>query len=609
LNLSFRSRLLTSFASAIALSVAVVSMLVWANTRRTLQREVEQRISALVAQFQRQFGLRSDDVAAQIAAVAASDQVQRIAVDASRPGADLSVYLHDARSIAAAQQLDFLELLTANGTIISSAQAPARFGYKDATFSPPSDAGGGAFLHTEALPEGSTLALEAERAVRLEEAASPQSSAGLYIIGGIRVGRDFLGSLVLPTGMRAMIAKEPASGSPVTAADFITSGTDISDPQKLEPLIDSVRQSGSEQVATVQWLSDTAAAETVYALPLFGAEHQRLAILLVGSARREIVRLQRRIGWIAVIIALLGVALGIAFAAVLAEQVARPLDRLAHAASDVASGNLKTQVSVTSDDEIGRLATTFNRMTRELHESRDRLIQAERVAAWRELARRLAHELKNPLFPLQLTIESLARAREQNVGNFDEILHESTETLAAELANLKAIIRRFSDFAKTPAPQLQPVDLNQAVTRAAKVFEAQLVAPGRAAVELRFDLDQSLRPVEVDSDLLHRAISNLILNALDAMAEGGVLTLRTGQENGRVRLEVSDSGTGITEEEVGRLFTPYYTTKRHGTGLGLAFVQSVVSDHGGKVSVRSSPGHGATFVIELPGKQRSGIPD
>jgi len=113
-------------------------------------------------------------------------------------------------------------------------------------------------------------------------------------------------------------------------------------------------------------------------------------------------------------------------------------------------------------------------------------------------------------------------------------------------------------------------------------------------------LDKHLEPIAADPELLHRALSNLVLNAMDAMPGGGKLTLRTRREDGKVILEVRDTGSGLTREECERIFTPYYTSKQHGTGLGLAIVQSVVSDHGGRISVQSEPGKGASFVIELP---------
>jgi nitrogen fixation/metabolism regulation signal transduction histidine kinase len=235
-------------------------------------------------------------------------------------------------------------------------------------------------------------------------------------------------------------------------------------------------------------------------------------------------------------------------------------------------------------------------MTHELVEQRERLVQAERVAAWRELARRLAHELKNPLFPLQITVENMQRARESHPEQFDEVFREGAATLLTELANLKQIIARFSDFARMPAPAMQQVHLNRLAADTLKLFEAQFA---QARIRLATDFDSAVPATLVDPEQMTRALRNLVLNAIDAMPEGGTLTVRTKAIANGVRLEVSDTGHGLTPEECERLFTPYYTTKTHGTGLGLAIVQSVVSDHGGRISVESAPGKGSTFRIEL----------
>jgi nitrogen fixation/metabolism regulation signal transduction histidine kinase len=236
-------------------------------------------------------------------------------------------------------------------------------------------------------------------------------------------------------------------------------------------------------------------------------------------------------------------------------------------------------------------------MTHELVEQRERLVQTERVAAWRELARRLAHELKNPLFPLQITVENMQRARERYPEQFDDVFREGTNTLLAELANLKHIIGRFSDFAKMPAPAMQPVQLNDLIADTIRLFEAQFA---QAKITPKLELDPRLPPVAADPEQLARALRNLILNAIDAMPEGGTLTARSiALEGARARLEIQDTGQGLTPEECARLFTPYYTTKTHGTGLGLAIVQSVVSDHNGRISVESEPDKGATFRIDL----------
>jgi len=286
-----------------------------------------------------------------------------------------------------------------------------------------------------------------------------------------------------------------------------------------------------------------------------------------------------------------------------AARITRPVVSLADAARRVAAGDLGAKVEVESGDELGQLAAAFNRMTEDLVQQKDRTVQAERVAAWRELARRLAHELKNPLFPLQVTVENLMRAKQKSPEMFEEVFQEGTATLLAEIDNLKTIVGRFSEFSKMPQPQRQPTQANDLARSVLQVFHAQLQEKNRIAVQT--DLAEKLPEISADPDLLRRALQNLVLNAIDAMPEGGQLTIRTATLGDRIELAVSDTGSGLTPEECGRLFTPYYTTKQHGTGLGLAIVQSVVSDHGGKISVESTKEKGTTFRIELPCEARA----
>lgn len=362
--------------------------------------------------------------------------------------------------------------------------------------------------------------------------------------------------------------------------------------------------------AIVAWSPDRAEDEVFHAIPLFGAgaanDRPLLAILLIGNSRKTYVELKRHIRSVALLVGSGGIVLAILLSSWAAARVTRPVEQLAHAAQEVAAGNWNVRVDVSGSDELGQLADSFNRMTAELLAQKERLMQAERVAAWRELARRLAHELKNPLFPLQLTMENLVRSRHQSPEQFDEVFRESSRTLLAEIANLKGIIGRFSEFSKMPQPHLQPVGLNEVIRGVVQLFQAQLQAPGRATIVCELQLDPKLKPVPADAELLHRAISNLVLNAMDAMPQGGTLTLRTRPEPGKVLIEVADTGAGMTAEERNRIFSPYYTSKAQGTGLGLAIVQSIVSDHGGRVAVQSEPGLGTTFVIELPDAIRGG---
>jgi signal transduction histidine kinase len=233
----------------------------------------------------------------------------------------------------------------------------------------------------------------------------------------------------------------------------------------------------------------------------------------------------------------------------------------------------------------------------ELEDSRERVLQAERVAAWREMARRLAHELKNPIFPIQLSIETLRRVADDDPSGrrLAEAFRESSVTILDELRALRKIVDEFSQFARMPAPRPAPVGVNDVVEQALALYR-----PRAAGVDLRTELAEGLPPVVADRDLLARALGNLIGNALDALGGAGRLTLRTGAAGGEVRVDVADTGPGLAAEQRTRLFTPYYTTKRGGTGLGLAIVQGIVSDHGGRVEVESAPGAGTTFTIFLP---------
>jgi two-component system nitrogen regulation sensor histidine kinase NtrY len=596
----FRRKLLAVFALTVFLSVAAVALLVSAVTRRAFDRSEDERTAALVTQFRREFNRRGEDVARRLEAIAASEAASRMAIALNRAPADSGPYFELAKATAENSQLDFLEFVESDGTIISSAQWPAKFGYPESAIgSFPAAADQEAFLKQEELQDGTALGLFALRATRVGEHP-------VYVIGGRRLDKTFLAGLDMPVGMRALLYQNRGERfAAELLVDPSVSPTENTRPaEKLEPLVDAVRQSKQEMTGSVQWSGDRAEDEVFHAIPLEGAEAGKdrplLAILLIGNSRRTYVELLRHIRSAALIVGGGGILLAILLSSWAAARVTRPVEQLAHAAREVAAGNWNVRVDAAGEDELAQLAGSFNRMTAELLGQKERLVQAERVAAWRELARRLGHELKNPLFPLQLTVENLLRARQQNPEQFEEVFRESSQTLLAEIANLKGIIERFSEFSKMPQPQLQRVQVNEVIRGVVQLFQAQLEAPGHAKIGCELQLDPQLEPVAADAELLHRAISNLMLNAMDAMPQGGELTLRTRDEGGKVLIEVADTGSGLTPEECERIFTPYYTSKQHGTGLGLAIVQSVVSDHGGRIRVQSQPGHGTTFVIELP---------
>jgi nitrogen fixation/metabolism regulation signal transduction histidine kinase len=245
--------------------------------------------------------------------------------------------------------------------------------------------------------------------------------------------------------------------------------------------------------------------------------------------------------------------------------------------------------------EVGELVRAFNAMTQDLASNRLRLAQAERVAAWREVARRLAHEIKNPLTPIAMSVETLRDALAAGRRDFPEIFDEGTRAIGEEVRRLKRIVDEFSRFARLPAPERAAVAPEELVGAVLALYPS---APPGVSVERR--IAPGLPAVSADRDQVLQLLLNLLRNALDAMPEGGPLLLEARAEGAGVALSVKDGGAGISAEDLPHVFEPYFTKKEGGTGLGLAIAHRIAEEHGGRLTVESTPGQGATFTLWLP---------
>jgi two-component system, NtrC family, nitrogen regulation sensor histidine kinase NtrY len=591
---SLRQKLLLLFSLTVAAAVAAVAWTVLVRIRLVFEQRDQEETALFVSQFQREFQHRSTDVSAALERLAASERTRAMAFQITQSG-DAAAYLTEAQTMAQDAQLDFLEIVGPDGNVVSSAQWPARFGFPEAAAG---RAGQAAFLKTEDLPDGTTaLGLFAVRAVKGADRA-------VTLVGGRRLDATFLADLPAAPGMTIGLYSDPAAAGATTLAAFdvkrlVGAQGDVPGAARYHALIDTARKTGQPSSGILYLTERRENSVNATAIPLKNDAGAVPAVLVVAVGRAGMVAAQQHIRAIAYGVAAGGILFTIVCSLWIAARVSRPIEQLAQAAEQVAAGDWEARVPVRGHDEVSVLARSFNHMTEQLVTQREQLVQTERVAAWRELARRLAHELKNPLFPLQLTVENLVRARELPEGEFDEVFREGTATLGAEIGNLKTIIGRFSDFSKMPKPQLERMDVRDAVERVRALYEPLTQKEGAA---IRFDVDvaQGPMPIDADPELLHRALSNLVLNAMDAMPDGGVLTLAARPRGEHIELCVADTGEGLTPEECERLFTPYYTTKQHGTGLGLAIVQSVVADHAGTIAVESRADGGAMFILTLP---------
>ncbi|MCL6480564.1 MAG: HAMP domain-containing histidine kinase [Firmicutes bacterium] len=595
------ARFLLVFTLTVVVVVGALSWMVFRTVRLTFHRLDAEHATAIALQFRHELDRRGAEVAHRVAAIADAEATLRMAIDVSRPQPEYALYRNDALGLAATQGLDLLELVSHDGTILSSAHWPDRAGYQNAWVVEPVDwRARGAFLRREETPVGPALALVAVQRV-------PVGDKGLFIVGGRWLDREFLNAVALPVGMRALLYRHL---NREFSAEQITDPTGpVAGAETLAPLIAAVLATPREQTQTVAWAGSPGATEVFRALPLTDPDGHVLAVLLLGSAQGAPMALERTIRQSALVVLAVALLLGLWLYGLVAVRVSRPLLQLADAARQFAAGHWASRAEVNSRGEIGELARTFNQMADELVARRRQWIQSERVAAWRELARLFTHEVKQPLFPIELTLETLRRAREHNADRFDEIFCEAIRTLQAELERLQSTLARFAELARLPAPRPCAVNVNEIVRDVVQSHHDHFSAVGRPSITPELYLDEQVRFVAADPDLLRRVLDLLVRNALDSMPAGGTLTVRTRQENGAVRIEVSDNGTGLSREECERLFTPYYTSRPYSTGLGLAIVQSIISDHGASIVVESEAGQGTTFRITFPVAQPGTVPE
>jgi nitrogen fixation/metabolism regulation signal transduction histidine kinase len=275
-------------------------------------------------------------------------------------------------------------------------------------------------------------------------------------------------------------------------------------------------------------------------------------------------------------------------ARVTARRISRPVVELAGAADRIAAGDLSQRADVRAEGEIGDLVRAFNRMGERLERSRDELIRVERVAAWRDVARRIAHEVRNPLTPIKLAIHRLGGRVPP-----DSDAQECLRSIGEEVDNLARISESFSDFAKMPAPRFEPTDLAKIVKSVRELFQG-----AKAGIDLVYEGPDSV-PLVADRDQIRRAVTNLVKNASEVMENGGTIRLEVTEGAGRATLGVSDEGPGIPDKIRDSILEPGISGKTGGSGLGLAMVHRIATDHRGTLKWTSTD-RGAHFVLDLP---------
>lgn len=307
--------------------------------------------------------------------------------------------------------------------------------------------------------------------------------------------------------------------------------------------------------------------------------------------------------YIVLLFSVIVTALGIGI--MLSRRVTRRVAQLADATAKLGAGDLNVHVPDDDRDEVGDLTRAFNTMVRDMRESRDRIEYLSRISAWQEFARRLAHEIKNPLTPIQLAVQEAHRSYRGDDPRFQRMLEDTRSIVEEEIATLRRLVGEFSEFARLPQVQLASADLGVFVHDAMETAARLIEHDDGPEVTLSNEVADAALPVRIDAMLLKRCLDNLVRNGAQAVRSArptgtGHVHVVARAEGDLALLEVRDDGPGVPLESRERIFDPYYTTKADGTGLGLAIVKKTVLEHGGEITCLAAPEGGACFRISLP---------
>ena len=307
----------------------------------------------------------------------------------------------------------------------------------------------------------------------------------------------------------------------------------------------------------------------------------------------KIAEAKRTLTWYMLGIAVLVMAL-IAFISYrIGKNLTNPIKVLVDSTTRVATGDLDEQCEIKTHDEIGDLAAAFNKMTRDLKASRDQLIQAERLATAGKMSASFAHEIRNPLSSMRMLAQMLMRKPEMSEAKHQQ----SVRYILEEIERIDTIVKGLMDFSRPSSLNLKQQAITPILQTVLSLMEANLT---HHKIQLVLDVSSETPEIQFDSDKLKQAFMNVVLNAMEAMPQGGMLRVSTFTKHDSVCIKVEDTGVGIPEKDLEHLFEPFFTRKTGGTGLGLANVKRILEEHGGTVEVDSTPGEGTEVSLSLP---------
>jgi two-component system, NtrC family, nitrogen regulation sensor histidine kinase NtrY len=564
---SLRSRLILGSSLIAIVPLALVMLMLSHRIDTLVRQQAGERLSSALGSLGAKLEADGRRASGRLEIVARDPQLKRLYLLRPRGSRDLQEFLAERRFLLG---LDFLQVTDTSGAVIADGGATSSVIALDAgdvARHAHARSGAPAGFVRESLDGRTGLALTAVTEIPYEN----------RIVGALRGGQLLDSAFLEQLGQ--------ANG-----IDLILRGSDG------RTLASTIANAGALHLG----FADSTARVTLDGRPFLGrsyaiggADPGASIVGLVSTlpADRAVAALDTG----AALLGLVGLMLAILLGVFWSSQVSRPVERLAQYSRVLSEGKWDEPLTLHSVRELQTLVGALERMRGDLRTYRERLLTSERQAAWGQMARKVAHEIKNPLTPIAISIADLKRSFELGRPEFPAILEQAARTIGEEIERLRGLLNEFAEFGRFPAPRFATCGVNSLLADLGVLYGREL-ADGK----LKIVLPPSEISFDADAGQLRQALVNLIRNALDAVEVGGDVTISAQASGNEVEIVVSDTGPGLDAEQRRQWFVPGFTTKSSGSGFGLTIVERIVSDHGGSIALDAAGARGTTFRIRLP---------
>ena len=543
---SLRTRLMWGIALVAVVPLALAMIVLSRQIRATIERDAARRLEVEMAGLESQFADDAARMVARLRILGNEAPLKRLFLLRSADSRELSDYLAGRRFLLG---LDVLAVADPGGALRAADSI-------------------------EAI--GLTLRSRAPIPYQGENAG--------WVVGGLRLSPAFLARWTGSSGVELALADESGHAAASTL-DSAGAAAALATEGAAGPGTRRVRLAEGSYLAR--------------GIPLeLGDGHTARLVGLVSTSTAD--AMTRALQVTSLLLAMIGLAVAVVLGMVWSSQISRPVEQIAAFSSRLAAGQWDDPLIVNGVREVGTLVDALERMRDDLRQYRSRLVTSERQAAWGQMARQVAHEIKNPLTPIAISVDDLRRSFQQQRPDFPAILEQATRTIASEIEALKRLLQEFSEFGRMAPPRLARVPVREWLGTIAALYQHD-VAQGRLVVRpLRGE-----PAVTADPDQLRQALVNLIKNGLEAIGPGGHVEVAATADDVALEITVTDDGPGLSPEQLEHRFAPGFSTKPGGSGLGLTIVERIVSDHGGTVGAEAGSGGGTCFRLRIPLEPRS----